>query len=156
MAKVKVRNVVNNVVSVIVPSANLRRDWPIGATYELDKDILEQLMWDNGFRYMVEKGILYIEDMEEKKELGLEPEEASEPQNIIVLSDAEKRKYMVNYSQEVFEEKVAKLPTEQVRALIDYAIEHRLIYFDKCEFLKEATGRDIIAAVRLSKANKEG
>ena len=156
MAKVKVRNVVNNVVSVIVPSANFRRDWPIGATYEIDKDILEQLMWDNGFRYMVEKGILYIEDMEEKKELGLEPEEASEPQNIIVLSDAEKRKYMVNYSQKVFEEKVAKLPAEQVRALIDYAIEHRLIDFDKCEFLKEATGRDIIAAVRLSKANKEG
>lgn len=156
MAKVKVRNAVNNVVSVIVPSANFRRDWPIGATYEVEKDILEQLMWDNGFRYMIEKGILYIEDMEEKKELGLEPEEANEPQNIIVLSDAEKRKYMVNYSQKDFEEKVAKLPAEQVRALIDYAIKNRLIDFDKCEFLKEATGRDIIAAVRLSKANKEG
>ena len=155
MEKVKVTNKVNTVLSVIVPEAQFRRDWPIGATYELDKAVLEQLMWNNGFRYMVEKGMLYIEDMEEKKTLGLEPEDATEPKNIIVLSDADRRKYMVSLSQKDFEEKVKKLSMEQVRALVDYAIEHKTIDFDKCEFLKEVTGRDIITAVRLGKQNKE-
>ena len=43
---------------------------------------------------MIDSGMLYIEDMAVKKELGLEPEDAKEPVNIIVLSDKEMRHYI--------------------------------------------------------------
>jgi hypothetical protein len=37
---------------------------------------------------MLTKGILYIDDMEAKIELGLESPDAKQPENIIVLNDA--------------------------------------------------------------------
>ena len=36
---------------------------------------------------MLKAGVLFIDDLEFKKELGLEPEDAVEPVNVILLED---------------------------------------------------------------------
>lgn len=161
--KVVIRNVTAGPILVTVPQIPFRHEW-LGqdATYAIEADKLEELMYDTGFKYMIDTGMLYIDDMEDKKELGLEPEDATEPVNIIVLSDKDRRRYMVNLSQAEFEKKVKELSMEQINLLIDYAIEHRLADFDKAMFLQKITGddknpgRDIITAIKLGDQAKEG
>lgn len=156
MSKVNIVNATRGSVFVEVREIPFRHDWTVqGAKFAVEHEVLEQLMYDKGFKYIIDTGILYIEDMEEKKALGIEPEEAEEPVNVIVLTDKERRRYMVNLSLEEFKEKVRKLSYEQVTQLADYAVANRLADFDKAEFLKELCGRDILQAIRLSAQNKE-
>ena len=156
MSKVNIVNTTRGSVFVEVREIPFRHDWTVqGAKFAVDHEVLEQLMYDKGFKYMIDTGMLYIEDMEEKKALGIEPEEAEEPVNVIVLTDKERRRYMVNLSLDEFKEKVRKLSYEQVTQLADYAVANRLADFDKAEFLKELCGRDILQAIRLSAQNKE-
>lgn len=156
MSKVNIVNTIRGAILVEVREIPFRHEWIAqGASYAVDRDVLEQLMYDRGFKYMIDTGMLYIEDMKEKQDLGLEPEDATEPVNIIVLNDKERRRYMVNLSLKEFKEKVKKLSYEQIMQLADYAVANRLADFDKAEFLKEICGRDIIQAIRLSAQNKE-
>lgn len=156
MKKVNVKSLTVGDVSVFEPSIPFRMSWPNkGTTRQIDEDVLQQLMYMPGFEYMINNGILYIEDMEVKKDLGIEPEDASEPVNVIVLTDKERRKYMVNLSIEEFKKKVGELGYEQVKLLADYAIENKLVDYDKCKILKEVCGRDVIEAIKLSELNKE-
>lgn len=154
--KVRVVSKVGNKVTVSVPDIRFSRTWAAaGAVVNIDKEILEDLMYDIGFRNMIDMGILYIEDMETKKELGLEPEDATEPVNIIVLSDKDKKNYMTTLSLVGFKDKIKKLSQTQLEELCNYAIDNKLIDVDKCKLLKEACGRDIMQAVRLNELDKE-
>lgn len=156
MSKINVTSLAIGEVSVFQPSIPFKASWPSkGSTRQIDEEVLEQLMYTSGFEYMINNGILYIEDMNVKKKLGIEPEDAVTPVNVIVLSDADKHKYMVNYDLNKFKEQVKKLGYEQVRDLAEFAIQNKLADFEKCEFIKEICGKDIIQAIRLSSKNKE-
>lgn len=154
--KVRVTNMTRGSIGVKVAALNFSREWMArGSYFDIEEDILEELMYDPGFKYMIEQGMLYIEDMEVKKEIGIEPEDATEPVNVIVLTDKERRRYLVNLSQKEFEEKVSKLSREQVRLLADYAIDNRIADFDKSKFLQKICGKDVIQAIRLNDESKE-
>ena len=149
MALIKLVNTVNHPVVVSIPELNFKRTWAKrNAVINVDSEKLQEMMYDPGFSYMLEQGVLYIEDMEEKKELGLEPDDAEAPQNIIVLSEKEQRNYMIKLTQKEFEENVKKLSHEQVMSLVDYAIANKLSDMSKCEFLRKLCGRDITAIIR--------
>lgn len=154
--KVKVRSTVKHEVSVAVPELNFRRNWPkADSVVSINKDILEELMNDVGFKYMIDTGMLYIDSMEIKKDLGIEPDDATEPTNVIVLSDKEKDYYLNTFSVAVFKEKVEKLSRNQIMELCDYAIEKRFMGIEKCNILKNLCGKNIIKAIELDEANKE-
>lgn len=156
MEQVKVISTVKNEVSVVNQDLRFNRRWPAaGATVKIDQDVLAELMYDQGFKNMIESGILYIEDMQVKKDLGIEPEEAIEPTNVIVLSDKEKRSYLTTLSLVGFKEKIKKLGSAQLKELCDYAIDNKLVDIEKCKILKEICGRDIIQAIRLIEEDKE-
>lgn len=152
--KVKVISTIGGLVSVYVPSIPFKREWiSKGVEIPIEKEVLEQLMYDNGFKYMIDTGILYIEEMKIKKELGIEPEDAEVPTKVIILDDKKRRRFMVNLSLEEFKKEVDKLSREQIVELADYAIANRLTDYEKSEYIKEKCGRDIIQTVKL---NKEG
>lgn len=156
MEKVKIKSMVGHKVSVVIPELRFSRSWnAVGAIVSVDKELLEELMNNTGFYNMLTMGILYIEDMDVKKDLGLEPEDAVEPTNIIVLSDKDKRTYLTTLSLVGFRDKIKKLSNVQLQELCDYAIDNRLVDMDKCELLKEACGRDIIKAITLKKQDEE-
>lgn len=156
MEKVKVVSTVKSRMGVKVPEMRFSRQWlKKGSAVMIDRDILEELMYDSGFKYMIDSGMLYIEDMAVKKELGLEPEDAKEPVNIIVLSDKEMRHYMVTMPLAQFKEKVAELRKEQLETLVDFAIENRLADIDKAKYIKELCGKDIVRAIQLNDLDKE-
>ena len=99
--------------------------------------------------------MLYIEDMEVKKELGLETEEAVEPVNVIVLDEKQLQRYLTVMPINDFRENVKKLSIEQAKNLVDYAVQKETIDFDKAEFLEKITGLNAMSMIQLNRKNKE-
>lgn len=154
--KIYVVNMSNGIAVVNLPDLRFKREWPVkGARIAIDRDILDEAMYDPGFSYMINTGILYIEDMDTKKELGIEPEDATEPVNVIILSDEKKDYYLRVCSYKDFVEMAEKLPKEQLLGLVEYAIEHECLEARRCEYLKKKTGRDILKTIVLKRESAE-
>lgn len=156
MEKIRVISKHQGPVSVNIPDLRFKREWPNkGASIPIERETLEEMMYDNGFKYMIDTGMLYIEDLEVKKELGLEPEDATEPVNIIVLSDNDMKRMMTAMPQFEFDAKLKTLNYEQMLALADFAIKNELGDFGKCDAIKKACGKDILTAIKLNREDKE-
>lgn len=154
--KVKVVNLISSRVNINVPELSLRRIWEKkGAVKTIPLEQLEEAMYNPGVEALFTDGILGIDDMEVKKYLGLEPEDAEEPVNIIILDDAQRKRYLTVLPLHEFKEKIKELPLEQVRELAQYAIQNEIANFDKAEVIKKMIGTDIIASIQLNKADQE-
>jgi len=154
--KVKVENLISSRVNIVVPELSLRRVWEKkGAVKTIPLEQLEEAMYNPGVEALFRDGTLGIEDMEVKKYLGLEPEDAKEPVNIIILNDQQRKRYLTVMPTAEFKEKLHELPIEQVRELAQYAIQNEIINFDKAEIIKKMIGIDIIATIQLNKADQE-
>lgn len=157
MEKIRVISKHQGPVSVNIPDLRFKREWPNkGSSIPIKREALEEMMYDNGFKYMIDTGMLYIEDLEVKKELGLEPEDATEPVNIIVLNDNDMKRMMTAMPQFEFDAKLKTLNYEQMLALADFAIKNELGDFGKCDAIKKACGKDILTAIKLNREDKEG
>ena len=68
--KVLVKSAINAKVGITLPEYRFKQEWNRkGAKALIDKQTLEDIMFEPGVEYMFKNGILYIEDMETKKEL---------------------------------------------------------------------------------------
>ena len=154
--KVTIESLVNGRISINLQDPRIKRTWEKKGTKRfLSFEELEQAMYDPGVEYMFTQGLLGIEDMEVKKALGLEPEDADEPVNIIVLTDAQKRRYLTVAPLNEFKELLATLPYEQIQGLADFAIENEISNFDRSDLIKKAINVDIIQAIANKRASKE-
>ena len=153
---VTVISTVNGVVGIYLPDLRFKKEWTRkGQRQKIDKDLLQDIMYDPGSEYMFRTGMLYIEDMNIKKEIGLEPEEATEPVNIIVLDEKQLNRYLTVMPLHEFKENVKKLSIEQAKNLVDYAVQKETITFDKAEFLEKVTGLNAMSMIQLNRKNKE-
>ena len=153
---VTVISTVNGVVGIYLPDLHFKQEWVRkGQRQKIDKDLLQDIMYDPGSEYMFRTGMLYIEDMDIKKEIGLEPEEATEPVNIIVLDEKQLNRYLTVMPLHEFKENVKKLSIEQAKNLVDYAVQKETITFDKAEFLEKVTGLNAMSMIQLNRKNKE-
>ena len=136
---------------------HISRRWPArGASVLLEKKIVEELMFDEAFKNMVEDGTLYIEDMEFKKEIGVEPPEATEP-TIIFLDEKELARYWKVMPLAQFKKETQKLTGAQLQSLADYAIKHgEEGSIQKANYLTEITKRNILKGIQLQTSLKEG
>ena len=154
--KVKVVNLISSRVNINIPDIRLNRIWERkGAVKVIPFDQLEEAMYNPGVEALFREGILGIEDLEIKKALGLEPDDATEPVNIIVLNDTQRKRYLTVMPTSEFKVKVKELPIEQVRELAKYAIDNEIAAFDKAEIIKKMIGTDIIGTIQLNKADTE-
>lgn len=153
---VTVISTVNGVVGIYLPDLRFKKEWTRkGQRQKIDKDLLQDIMYDPGSEYMFRTGMLYIEDMDIKKEIGLEPEEATEPVNIIILDEQQLHRYLTVMPLHEFKENVKKLSIEQAKNLVDYAVQKETITFDKAEFLEKVTGLNAMSMIQLNRKNKE-
>lgn len=153
---VTVVSTVNGLVGICLPDLRFKKEWARkGQKQQIDKDLLQDIMYDPGSEYMFRTGMLYIEDMDIKKEIGLEPEDATEPVNIIVLDEKQLNRYLTVMPLHEFKENVKKLSIEQAKNLVDYAVQKESITFDKAEFLEKITGLNAMSMIQLNRKNKE-
>ena len=154
--KVKVVNLISSRVNINIPDVRLNRIWEKkGAVKVVPFEQLQEAIYNPGVEALFTEGILGIEDLETKKKLGLEPEDTEEPVNIIVLNDAQRKRYLTVMPLAEFKTEIKKLPLKQVRELAQYAIENEIANFDKAEIIKKMIGTDIISSIQLNKADKE-
>ena len=153
--KVKVIITVYGTVTVQLPNMNFTRVWPNkGAAVMIPFAVLEEGIFDTGFNNMLRDGDLYIEDMEVKKALGLEPDNAKEPENIVVLNENKMLFLLKTASVDVLKDTLSKVSLEQANNLAQYAIDHQINDFEKADIIKARTGRDITKSILLERENK--
>jgi hypothetical protein len=88
--KVLVTSMVKHSVGITLPQNGymVEKRWPQkGAKVLIDKEALREGIYLPGVEYMFKKGILYIDDMDFKIELGLEEPETKAPTNIIPMDE---------------------------------------------------------------------
>lgn len=146
---VKIVSMVDNIVSVRKPEYNIYRSWKNrGQTFTIPFDTVQQLLWDTGFKNLIYSGILYIPDLQDKIDLGIEEEGATEAKNIIAFTE---EKMVELFSDKVpmeeFVKIVTTIPRTQVDILIEYAIEKEIVDVKKDKFLLELTGKDILVGI---------
>lgn len=158
--QVVLTSMVDAYVGINVPDLRLKRLWERkGAKKTIPLDVLREAFYDPSVEYLLRQGILYIDDLDVKIELGLEEESAREPDaqlNIQILTDDEIRRLLTVMPIFEFKEKLKELNREQVKNIADYAIKHEITNFEKAECLKEQLGIDIIRTVQLNRMDKEG
>ena len=153
--KVKVVNLISSRVNISIPEMRLKRVWEKkGAVRTIPYEELEEAMYNPGVEALFREGILGIEDMKVKQRLGLEPEDAEEPVNIIILDDTQRKRYMTVMPLHEFKEKIQELPREQIMELARYAINNEIANFDKSEIIKKIVDIDIIGSIQLNKADQ--
>ena len=151
-----VKSSVNSTVSVVYPQYGINRRWnAMGQPMQIPFEAVQQCLWENGFNRMIQSGILYIENMQDKIDLGLEPVGATTPTNIIVFTEKDMEMLLNSIPLDVFKKRVTEAPKMQVDNLIDYAIEHEIVDMEKIDFLKKLTNRDILKAISSKREDKE-
>lgn len=145
-----------SIVSIFVPELKLKRTWnKKGAKVNIDKDVLEEAMYNPGVEYMFKTGILYIDEMEDKIALGLEPEGATKPENIIILTDDEKKEWMSSKKQSwELKAMLEKLSYEGKKDFCDFVIENELMDGKKSTVIKEVCGIDTIRSIQMKQTNE--
>ena len=114
--------------------------------------VLKEAIYDPGFEYMVQQGMLFIDDKDARIELGLEDGDTTE---VICLNDSQLKRMATVMPLVDFKEQIKKIPYEQVQSLISYMIENECADISKTEILKKMTGIDIMSAIKLNRQAKE-
>lgn len=155
--KIKVISAVNGRCGINNRDLQIRRVWQgRGDVITFTAEQIEQLMFDPAFSNMINSGMLYIEDMEVKKAIGLEPEDAKEP-TLILLDDKTLQRFWKNMPLSQFKVEVKKLTNIQIKTLAEYAIHHGSDgSIDKANYLSEISGYNILKGIELDKQSQEG
>lgn len=153
---VKVVNMTNSNIVLNDNSYGLKKIFPKkGAIQMVSFDILQNMLWSNvGCSNMFKKGMLYIENMQDKIDLGLEEEGTKTPTNIRVLTDAQILTLLKVKPMKEFLEELRGLSQVQIEGIVDYAINNKIVDVEKNNILKELTGRDIIALIARANENQ--
>ena len=134
----------------------IKRVWQSrGDVVYFTKEQIEALMYDPAFSNMVNEGYLYIEDMEVKKEMGVEPEDAEKP-TLILLDDKTLRRFWKDMPFAQFKVETKTLTGEQIKILAEYAIAHgEEGSIDKANYLSKMSGYQILKGIELERQSKE-
>jgi hypothetical protein len=104
---------------------------------------------------MFKQGLLYIDDMDFKIELGLEEEGTKTPTNVIPMDE----KYMARVLKLMpiaeMKKAIGAMNDNQKRELIDFASEQNDISFDRMDVIKKLTGIDVVKVIELKRSKEE-
>lgn len=135
---------------------HISRKWPgCGSVVTFTKEQIEELMYDPAFSNMVHEGKLYIEDLELKKELGIEPEDAKTP-TIVLLDEKTLERFWKTMPLAQFKAETKNLTKGQLSSLAEYAIRHgESGSIEKANLLSELSGYQVLRGIELEKQNQE-
>lgn len=134
----------------------IKRVWQSrGDTVLFTKEQIEALMYDPAFSNMVNEGYLYIEDMEVKKEIGVEPEDATAPTHIL-MDEKQLKRFWKDMPLSQFKIEIKNLSKQQLTSLVDYAIIHgEEGSIEKANYLSTISDRNVLKGIELQKQSKE-
>ncbi len=154
--KVKVINAARGRCVINNRDLGIRRVWQArGDSILFTKEQLESLMYDPAFSNMVKEGYLYIDDMEVKKDIGVEPYEAETP-TIILMDEKQLKRFWKDMPLSQFKIEAKSLTKQQIMSLADYAIQHgEEGSIEKANYLSKLSERNILKGIELERQSKE-
>ncbi len=148
--KIIVKNTTNHEVLVILSQQHFTRTWAPDATLKVPYEILEEAIFDKGFRTFLDKGILHIESEEARVELGLQEPDAADP--IKILNKSQMLRMLKADTLVAFKEAIKGVTKEQCLNLVDMAIAEKVYDMEKSEILKGLCGVDFIKNLQINAA----
>lgn len=145
--KVMVTSMVGGTISV---SALNHRVWnKKGQKLPVSKDILREAIYEPGVEYMFKKGILYIEDMDFKIELGLEAEGTNVPTEILPMDEKFMNRVLKLMPVPEMKTTIDKMTMVQKQELVDFAVKQNDISLDRIKIVSDKCGVDILKTISL-------
>lgn len=151
--KVMVESMVGGTVSA--PSLEHRVWNKKGQKLPVSKDVLREAIYDPGVEYMFKNGILYIEDMDFKIELGLESEGAKAPTDILPVDDKYLNRVLKLMPVSEMKAAIDKMSIVQKQELVDYASKQNDIQLDRLAIVSEKCKVDILKTIELNRQKGE-
>ena len=156
--KVLVTSMVNHSVGISLPQNGymVRKSWPQrGAKVLIDKDSLREGIYIPGIERIFKRGVLYIEDMDFKIELGLEEADAKVPTNIVPVDEKYLERLMKRMPIAEMKAAIKKMSKDQVEELVLYASSQNDIQLDRLSAIKELTGTDLLKVIEIKRQREE-
>lgn len=151
--KVMVTSMVGGTISV---SALNHRVWnKKGQKLPVSKDILREAIYEPGVEYMFKKGILYIEDMDFKIELGLEAEGTKVPTEILPMDEKFMNRVLKLMPVPEMKTTIDKMTMVQKQELVDFAVKQNDISLDRINIVSSKCGVDILKTISLVQQKEE-
>lgn len=154
--KVMVTSMTRGIVSINRPEHRLVKVWPQkGAKLPVEKEALREAIYEPGIDYMFRNGMLYIDDMDFKIELGLEEEGTTVPTAVILFDEKYLERVIKRMPIVEMKAVIKDMNGEQRRELIEYASGLNDIQMDRIRAIKEVTGTDLFKVIELKKQREE-
>lgn len=154
--KVIVTSMVNGIVGITMPNSRIKKIWPKKNTkLPIDKNLLREAIYEPGVEYMFKNGILYIDDMDFKIELGLEAEGTKAPTAVIPVDDKYLNRVLKLMPISEMKGAITKMSENQKKELLDFAVEQNDIQLDRLNAIKELTGIDLLKVIELKRQKEE-
>ena len=154
--KVIVTSMVGGNVGLTLPHLRVNKTWPKkGTKLPIEKDVLREAIYEPGVEYMFKNGILYIEDMDFKIELGLEEEGAKAPTAVVPVDEKYLERLLKRMPVAEMKLTLKKMNDNQIREMVDYASEQNDIQLDRLSAIKENTGIDLFKVIELKRQKGE-
>lgn len=154
--KVVVTSMVKGIVSINRPECRLVKTWPKkGAKLPVEKEALRQAIYEPGVEYMFKNGMLYIDDMDFKIELGLEEENTKVPTNIVPVDEKYLERILKRMPVVEMKSVIKGMGEVHLEELIEYASEQNDIQLDRIAAIKEVTGIDLFKVIDLKRQKGE-
>lgn len=151
--KVMVTSMVGGTISA---SALNHRVWnKKGQKLPIDKDVLREVIYEPGVEYMFKNGILYIEDMDFKIELGLEAEGTKAPTQILPMDDKYLNRVLKLMPVVDMKKAIDEMSLVQRQELVDYAVKQNDVQLDRLEIISKKCNVDILKAIELNRQKGE-
>lgn len=151
--KVMVTSMVGGTISA---SALEHRVWnKKGQKLPISREVLREAIYEPGVEYMFKNGILYIEDMDVKIELGLESEDAKVPTNILPADDKYLNRVLKLMPVVDMKKAIDNMSPSQKQELVDFAVKQNDIQLDRLNIVSEKCNVDILKAIELNRQKGE-
>ena len=151
--KVMVTSMVGGTISA---SALNHRVWnKKGQKLPVSKDILREAIYEPGIEYMFKNGILYIEDMDFKIELGLEAEGTKTPTQIIPMDEKYMNRILKLMPVSDMKKAIDEMSMVQKQELVDFAVKQNDIQLDRIKIVSDKCGVDVLKAIELNRQKGE-
>lgn len=147
--KVMVTSMVGGTISA---SSLEHRVWnKKGQKLPVSKDVLREAIYEPGVEYMFKNGILYIDDMEFKIELGLEAPGTEAPTEVLPIDDKYLNRVLKLMPVSEMKSTIDKMSIVQKQELVDYASKQNDIQLDRLAIVSEKCGVDVLKTIELNR-----
>ena len=147
--KVMVTSMVGGTISA---SSLEHRVWnKKGQKLPVSKDVLREAIYEPGVEYMFKNGILYIDDMEFKIELGLEAPGTEIPTEVLPIDDKYLNRVLKLMPVSEMKSIIDKMSIVQKQELVDYASKQNDIQLDRLAIVSEKCGVDVLKTIELNR-----